>query len=219
MRTRKGALDPVAGFFGKSWGRKDGVLPPDPALPNDPTLPALPLHTDWAWRPAPWTSDRLVDGGAARSGGEIAPGAKLFHDDRAADILLDWGAFDRPPFALRIAVGSFAGSFLSLALDLPADGVRGLRRRQILRAETRVDAPGTPEIYLRLNIRHGANTERLPQSIQPNLPQVAEFDLFHSPFFEGAVEAVWLDLIVTAPTPGRIVIGDLVLSRRPRPEI
>jgi hypothetical protein len=188
-------------------------------LPQDPTLPALPLHTDWAWRPAIWASAGDPQSHAAASGAEIAPGAKLFHDDRAAQIALGRAGADGPPCALAIDVITFAGSFLSLALDLPAAGAAGLKHRHILRAETRVEAPEGSETYLRLNIRHGANTERLPQSIQPGRPQVAEFDLFHAPFFEGAVDAAWIDLIFTRPAPGRIVIADLVLSRRPRSEI
>lgn len=194
-------------------------MPSVPSLPQDPTLPALPLHTDWAWRPAPWASAGDLPAGAAPSGAGIALGAKLFHDDSSARIALVRDGPDGPPFALAIDVAAFAGSFLSLALDLPGPGATGLKRRHILRAETLVEAPGTPEVYLRLNTRHGANTERLPLSIQPGRPQVAEFDLFHAPFFESAVDAVWIDLIFTRPSPGRIVIADLVLSRRPRPEI
>ena len=71
----------------------------------------------------------------------------------------------------------------------------------------------------RLNIRAGANTERQPQTIRPGQPETLEFDLFHAQFFEGAVEAAWIDLIITTPEPGRIVIRDLVLSRRPRPAL
>lgn len=214
-----GTLDPLARFFGKQSGQPGDAVTSYPLLPSDSTLPHLPLHTDWVLRPAPWATGVDQQGDAAGSGTEIAPGAKLFHDDTLARIALGRHVAKGPPFALAIDVNAFAGSFLSLAVEFPAAGAAGLKRRQILQAETRVEAPGVPEVYLRLNIRHGANIERMPQSIQPGRPQVAEFDLFHAPFFEGAVDVAWIDLIFTRPAPGRIVIGDLVLSRRPRPEI
>lgn len=191
----------------------------DAPLILDPALPPQPLHTDWAWRGALWSGPTPLPAGPLAGGAEVGPGCKLFHDDPSARIAMVRPEGTEPPFPVAIDVAAFAGSFLSLAVDLSPDALAGFRRRQLVRAETLVDAPAAREIYLRLNIRAGANTERLPQTVHSGRPETLEFDLFHAQFFEGAVEAAWVDLIFTAPAPGRIVIRDLVLSRRPRPAL
>jgi hypothetical protein len=189
----------------------------DAPLILDPALPPQPLHTDWAWRGGLWADEGPLPAGNLAGGAEVAPGCKLFHDDPAARIEMHRPEGGSAPYPVAIEVGSFAGSFLSLAIDLSPAAIAGFRRRQLVRAETLVDAPAARDIYLRLNIRAAANTERLPQTIHTGEPETLEFDLFHAQFFEGAVEAAWVDVIFTAPAPGRIVIRDLVLSRRPRP--
>jgi hypothetical protein len=191
----------------------------DAPLILDPALPPQPLHTDWAWRGGLWSDDAPLPAGPLAGGAEVRPGCKLFHDDPAARISMDRPDASTAPFPAVIDVAAFAGSFLSLAVDLSPAAIAGFRRRQIVRAETLVEAPAAREIYLRLNIRAGANTERLPQTVRPGQPETLEFDLFHAQFFEGAIEAAWIDLIFTAPAPGRIVLRDLVLSRRPRPAL
>jgi hypothetical protein len=193
----------------------------DAPLILDPALPPQPLHTDWAWRGGLWSDPMPLPAGTLAGGAEVGPGCKLFHDDPSARITMDrpdaGPEAGSPPFPVAIEVADFSGSFLSLAVDLAPGAVAGFRRRQLVRAQTLVEASAAREIYIRLNIRAAANTERLPQTIRPGESETLEFDLFHAQFFEGAVEAAWVDLIFTAPAPGRIVIRDLVLSRRPRP--
>jgi hypothetical protein len=191
----------------------------DAPLILDPALPPQPLHTDWAWRGGLWSDPMSLPAGTLAGGAEVAPSCKLFHDDPSARITMDRPEAGSPPFPVAIEVADFSGSFLSLAVDLSPGALAGFRRRQLVRAQTLVEAPAAREIYLRLNIRAAANTERLPQTIRPGQPETLDVDLFHAQFFEGAVEAAWVDLIFTAPAPGRIVIHDLVLSRRPRPAL
>jgi hypothetical protein len=191
----------------------------DAPLILDPALPSQPLHTDWVWRGGLWSVPSNLPAGPLAGGTEVGPGCKLFHDDPSARITMDRPDAAGAPCPTAIEVAAFAGSFLSIAIDLSSADTAGFRRRQLVRAETLVDAPAVREIYLRLNIRAGANTERLPQTVRSGHPETLEFDLFHAQFFEGAVEAAWVDVIFTAPPPGRIVIHDLVLSRRPRPAL
>jgi hypothetical protein len=191
----------------------------DAPLILDPALPPQPLHTDWAWRGGLWSDDAPLPAGPFAGGTDVGPGCKIFHDDPTARIAMDRPGARAAPFPVRIEVERFSGSFVSLAVDLSHAAIAGFRRRQLVRAETLVEAPAAREIYLRLNLRAGANTERLPQTLRSGETATLEFDLFHSQVFDGAVDAAWIDLIFTAPAPGRIVIHDLVLSRRPRPAL
>jgi hypothetical protein len=187
-----------------------------PSAPDAPP-PRAPLHSDWAWRAPAWRDGTALAEGAARTGTTLVEGTRLFLEDDGLSVTIRRGC-EIPP-AVVIEAGPGIDGFVSLAVDLPPDGIAGLRRRHVVRAETRIDAPGAAEIFLRLNIRHGPNTERLTQPFPTVGPQVAEFDLFHSGLDEARVVAAWIDLIVTRPAPGTIVVGDLVMSRRPRAEV
>jgi hypothetical protein len=180
-------------------------------------LPA-PLHADWVWRAPAWAAP--LPAAALRDGAAIAPGTKIFHDDPGARVALAASVpGDAPPAALVLDVAAFSGSFLSLAVDLPSAALAGLRRRHIVQADTRVDAPGAEGVFVRLNLRHGPNTDRITQKIQPGTAQTAEFELFHTDFDEARVAAAWIDLIVARPVAGQIVFADLIVARRPRAEV
>jgi hypothetical protein len=189
--------------------------PPCPAA-----VPGLqaPLHADWVWRAPAWAAP--LSAAALRDGAEIAPGSKLFHDDPGARVALAGPlSADAQPAALVLDIAAFAGSFLSLAVDLPPAALSGLRRRHIVQADTRIDAPGAEGAFVRLNLRHGPNTDRITQAILTGTAQIAEFELFHTDFDEARVTAAWIDLIVARPVAGRIVIADLIVARRPRAEV
>jgi hypothetical protein len=189
-----------------------------PRLAAPSGLPA-PLHADWVWRAPAWAAP--LPATTLREGAEIAPGMKLFHDDPGAMVaLLPFRSESAsPPAALVLDIAAFSGSFLSLAVDLPSAALAGLRRRHIVQADTRVDAPGAEGVFLRLNLRHGPNTDRITQAIEPGTAQTAEFELFHTDFDEARVAAAWIDLIVARPVAGQIIIGDLIVARRPRAEV
>ena len=72
---------------------------------------------------------------------------------------------DLAPFGLRMDVFSFDGSFLSLVLDLPFEAVDGLTRRHLIRVDTIVEMEKPLEIFARLNIKHGPNTEQLVREL------------------------------------------------------
>jgi hypothetical protein len=127
---------------------------------------------------------------------------------------------DRAPYGLAIDVFGFKGSFLSLALNLPEAAVQGLKARHLVRAELVVDSDGPVTAYARLNVKHGPNTAQ-PVSALPEQgrEKLAEFDLAYADLNDKRIERAWLDLILNDAAMTRIVIRDLVVSRRPRAEL
>ena len=109
--------------------------------------------------------------------------------------------------------------FLSLAIDLPDEAVNGLGRRHLIRLETIVEMEKPLEIFARLNVRHGPNTEQLVRELPLNEQNVmVEFDLGYTRLNEKRVENAWIDLIFDGPEMNQVILRDLTLSRRPRAE-
>jgi hypothetical protein len=182
----------------------------------------LPAGTDWVWRPDPWRG-RLPRPGIAPapSGSRIGDDLRLFHDCPAGEVALrqrrNPGGAGLPPFALDLDVFGFAGSFLSLALNLPAAAAQGLGPGQVLRLDLDWRAERPAALYARVNLCQGPNVTPLLRHIPPrDSACVIEFDLGYAPVDSRPVDRLWLDLIVDAPAMNRVRLRDLVLSRRPR---
>lgn len=183
-----------------------------------------PLHCDWAYRPEMWRGPVQPPGRAAVEsrtvfGNEVT----LFHDCKISELTVrqirNTRETDIAPFGMRMDVFRFDGSFLSLAIDLPADAANGLQRRHLVRLSATIESEKKIEIFARLNIRHGPNTEQivreLPMTTEENM---VEFDLAYSKLNEKRVERLWLDLIFEGPEMNQIVLRDITLTRRPRAE-
>ncbi|MFD2739640.1 DUF6478 family protein [Sulfitobacter aestuarii] len=186
---------------------------------------AKPHNADWAWRPALWRGPLAEKGRAsvpnkARLGDEIT----LFHDCAQSELTLrqlrNLRREDLAPYGLRLDVFSFDGSFLSLVVDLPESGWKGLKRNHLLRLEAIVELEKPLEIFARLNIRHGPNTEQIVRELPMEQSDMrVEFDLAYSSINEKRVEAAWIDLIFEGPQMNQVVLRDLTFSRRPRAQI
>ena len=126
---------------------------------------------------------------------------------------------DLAPYGVRMDVFRFDGSFLSLVIDLPNEAVYGLRKTHLIRVEYIVEMEKPIEIFARLNIRHGPNTEQIVRELPIHEDEVmVEFDLAYSKLNEKRVEAAWLDLIFEGPEMNQVTLRDLTFSRRPRAE-
>ena len=124
---------------------------------------------------------------------------------------------DIAPYGVRFDVFQFDGSFLSLALDLPPEGVNGLSRQHILRLDIRVETEKPLEIFARINVRHGPNVEQLVREFEGSEGEMfTEFDLAATRLNDARTERAWLDLIFEGPQMNAITLRDLTLSRRPR---
>ncbi|GAA6180236.1 hypothetical protein NBRC116594_16740 [Shimia sp. NS0008-38b] len=147
----------------------------------------------------------------------------LFHDCRISELTLrqlrNRREKDLAPFGLRMDVFRFDGSFLSLVIDMPPEAVAGLRREHVVRMDTIVEMEKPLEIFARLNIRHGPNTEQIVRELPLKAEDIrVEFDLAYSNLNEKRVEKMWIDLIFEGPEMNQVVLRDVTFSRRPRAE-
>lgn len=184
-----------------------------------------PLHSDWAWRPQLWRGPIFPPGkAAAETKTKFGDEVTLFHDCRISELtvrqLRNTRESDLAPYGLRMDVFKFDGSFLSLAIDLPPEAVQGLKRRHLVRLNTIVETEKPLEIFARLNIRHGPNTEQLVRELPLGQDEVmVEFDLAYTKLNEKRVKRVWLDLIFEGPSMNQVILRDVTFSRRPRAEL
>ncbi len=181
-----------------------------------------PLHCDWAWRPPLWQGRVCPPGRASiQNGARIGDEAALFHDCAISELtfrqIRNTGPEDLAPFGVRFDVFAFDGSFLSLVIDLSEEGVRGLGRNHLVRLTIAVELEKPLEIFGRLNVRHGPNTEQIVREFPMDAPEMTvEFDLAYTELNEKLVERAWLDLIFEGPEMNQILLRDVTLARRPR---
>ena len=124
------------------------------------------------------------------------------------------------PFGFRMDVFRFDGSFLSLVIDLPQEATQGLKLRHVIRMDVVVELEKPLEIFARLNIKHGPNSEQLVRELpMDSTEMMVEFDLAYSKMNEKRVERAWVDLIFEGPEMNQIVLRDVTFSRRPRAEL
>jgi hypothetical protein len=182
----------------------------------------MPLHADWAWRPDLWRAPVSPPGLAAvASRTPFGTGATVFHDCAHSELTVrqirNRRAEDLAAFGFRMDVFRFDGSFLSLAVDLPEAAVRGLTLRHLIRLDAVVEVERRIEIFARLNVRHGPNTEQLVRELPLQAAEVmVEFDLAYTRMNEKRVDRAWVDLIFEGPELNQIVLRDVTFSRRLR---
>jgi hypothetical protein len=181
-----------------------------------------PSGTDWSWRPNLWRGPLAQKGMAGvESRTQIGDQVTVFHDCRISELTLrqlrNMRERDLAPFGLRMDVFRFDGSFLSLVLDLPQPACEGLKKRHLIRVDCLVELEKPLEIFARLNIRHGPNTEQIVRELPLHEREVfVEFDLAYTKLNEKRIEKIWLDLIFEGPEMNQITIRDLTFARYPR---
>lgn len=184
-----------------------------------------PLGTDWSWRPDLWRGPITTPGVASvPARATICEGTTLFHDCRRSELTVrqirNTREADIAPFAFRMDVFQFDGSFLSLVVDLPESCATGLKLRHLIRVDVTVELEKPLEIYARLNVKHGPNLEQIVRELPLNEAEVmVEFDLTYSKINEKRVERMWVDLIFEGPEMNQIILRDVTFSRRPRAEV
>jgi len=181
-----------------------------------------PHGTDWSWRPEVWRGPLPVLGiSSAPSRSKLGDEVTLFHDCDYSELTLrqlrNTREADLAPFGLRMDVFKFDGSFLSLVIDLPSEAAEKMTRGHLLRVDTIIETEKPLEIFARLNIRHGPNTEQIVRELPLNEKDVmVEFDLAYSRLNEKRIEKIRLDLIFEAPDMNQVVIRDLTFCRHRR---
>ncbi|WP_108484543.1 DUF6478 family protein [Oceaniglobus ichthyenteri] len=196
------------------------------ALPHiGSTAIQKPLGCDWAYRPEPWRGPLPKPGAVAvESRTQIGREATIFHDCQVSELtyrqVRNLREADLAPFGLRLDVFRFDGSFLSLVIDLPQSSVEGLEKRHIVRLDTIVEIEKPLEIFARLNVRHGPNTEQIVRELPLAGDELSvEFDLAYTRLNEKRADKMWIDLIFEGPQMNQITLRDVTLTRRPRAEL
>jgi len=184
-----------------------------------------PPNTDWSWRPQLWRGPLARKGrSSVESKEQIGTEVTVFHDCQISELTLrqlrNSREQDLAPFGLRLDVFRFDGSFLSLVIDLPDDACTGLKKRHLLRLDVIVEVEKPLEIFARLNVKHGPNTEQIVREMPLTDDEImVEFDLAYSNLNEKRVEKMWVDLIFEGPEMNQITLRDVTFSRRPRAEL
>lgn len=184
-----------------------------------------PSGTEWSWRPQVWRGPLGRKGvSAVASKTMLGDEITLFHDCKISELTLrqirNTRAQDLASYGLRMDVFQFDGSFLSLVVDVPKEACDGLQRRHIVRLNAIIEVEKPLQIFARLNIKHGPNTEQLVLEMPLGHDEVTvEFDLSYSEINEKRIEHVWLDLIFETPEMNQITVRDLTFCRYPRAEI
>lgn len=181
-----------------------------------------PPGTQWAWRPDPWRGPLPQKGLAGvpsktKLGGEVS----IFHDCQINELTLrqirNRREADLAPFGLKLDVMSFGGSFLSLVVDLPPEAAVGLSRKHVIRMNAYVATEQKIEMFARLNIKHGPNTEQITVELPlADTDVMVEFDLAYADINEKRVEGMWLDLIFENPQMNEVELRDMTFCRYPR---
>ncbi|MEM6619012.1 MAG: DUF6478 family protein, partial [Pseudomonadota bacterium] len=199
---------------------------------NRLTLPVIgsnairkPARTEWSHRPEAWAGP-VVPGGVAavETKTQIGSEVTIFHDCSRSEMsfrqVRNTREEDFAPFGLRLDVFNFDGSFLSLAVEMPKGALDGLKRTHLLRLDLILESERPQEMFARLNIRHGPNTEQIVREIDMSTRRIAvEFDLYYTQFNEDRGEGMWVDLILDSPSMNQVTFRDLTVIRRPRVNI
>lgn len=184
-----------------------------------------PHLTDWAFRPAQWTT-RMSAGSTAvqNSRTQFGQGVALFHDADEPNIQLGQVKNDGPKFlpafAVTLKVSDFGGGFLSLSVDLPADIITGLSNSNLVHVEICAEMAGVQRVYGQLNIENGPNIERLPLELaQTGETFAGGFDLHNVPFNIHTTKKLWVDISFDIETACDVTLRDLAIYRRRRASI
>jgi hypothetical protein len=184
-----------------------------------------PANSDWSYRPELWRGPIEPRGIAAvRNKARLGAEAMVFHDCKISELTLrqirNTHERDLAPFGLTMDVFKFDGTYLSLVLNLPDTAVQDLKKKHLLRMDAIVEMEKPLEIFARLNIKHGPNTEQIVRELPLNQDEVmVEFDLAYTRLNEKRAERMWIELIFEGPQMNQITLRDITFSRRPRAEL
>jgi hypothetical protein len=184
-----------------------------------------PARTDWSWRLQLWRGALPFKGmSSVSSKTMLGDEVTVFHDCHISKLTLrqlrNNREEDLTPYGLRMDVFRFEGSFLSLVLKLPDSATDGLLKRHLIRMDAIIETEKAFEIFARLNVWHGPNTEQIVHELPLDDGKVVvEFDLAYTNLNERRVESMWVDLIFEGPEMNQVTLRDVTFSRNPRADL
>lgn len=184
-----------------------------------------PHNADWTWRPELWRGALPTPGlSSVQNSSVLGEEVTVFHDCGRSEITLRQIRNLRPedlaPYGLQVDIFHCEGSFLSTVVDLPEASIQGLKRSHILRVGGIIEMETPLEVFVRLNVRHGPNTEQVVRQHAVGTKKIeVEFDLSYANLNEKRVEKIWVDIIFERPVMNLITLRDLTFSRCLRAQI
>lgn len=183
-----------------------------------------PMLADWAWRPDVW-SGPVKPFGVASVKNDTAFGDQvtIFHDCdlRALSVrqVQAVSSNEVAPHGLALDVFQFRGTFLSVVIKLPPEGIKGLHKQHIFRLDVQMKTEKPLDVFARLNVSNCPNVAQISQQFDGSSgARTAEFDLAHSALNESLVQRAWVDLIFKNPQMNAMTLHDVTMSRRLRAE-
>jgi hypothetical protein len=184
-----------------------------------------PLNSDWVFRPETWyVANECCGMSAVKTKTKFGDEVSVFHDCKTSEISLrqirNRREKDLSAFGLQLDVLGFDGGFLSLVIHLPNSAAEGLKRNHLVGLSLKAELERPLEIFARLNIQYGPNSEQITHKLDVSTEQVdVEFDLAYTNLNESRAERMWIDFLIDDPKMSQIFIRDLTLNRRPRAAI
>ena len=160
-------------------------------------------------------------GPVVQSGTRLTSNTKVFFDGGDCAVIFKQLRNDISqgfaPYGVALELFQFDGSFLSLAIDLPDSLCRSFTKNELIGLSGEIFAERATGFTIRLNIKHGPNTEQLIQAHDLNWSNIGvEFDLEHLKINVNRVEKIWVYLVFETPNFNRISLTDIAFSKRPR---
>jgi len=192
---------------------------------NGNAFKGLPVTTDWADHPDIWDRAMLRGGLIARkSPTRLDDRVAVFHDCKTPSLTVRQV---QEPYAdgqsrrgLQFDIYDFDGSFLSVVIQAADGMVSGLSNNHVLRVTANISSERHIHANLRLNLKHGPNTEQIEKALDVSgRVAKAEFDLAYLTFNETRVGQIWFDLFLDSDPMNMIRIHSLTLSRHTRADI
>ncbi len=184
-----------------------------------------PDQCDWAWRPELWMAPIHPAGMVGiPSPYQLSETVTAFHDCVNSEISVrqqrSADALDPNGFFLSLDVYRFDGGFLSLVLSPAHGAVQGLTRNHYFSLRMQMQRENPLEVFARLNIQHGPNTEQVVRQLEFNGESgLAEFDLAYSNINGKRLENLWIDVIFEGPQMTQVTVRALTLARAPRADL
>lgn len=185
--------------------------------------PSAPDGSDWKLRPELWTQKSPRPGWApVKNNDWLGHEIQVFHDCPREQIIVRQhpgiSQDEMAPYEVDLEIFDFSGSFLSMVYNFPAEAVKQLSRRHIIRVEIEGTTDTSLSAYVQLNVKHGPNVEQMVVDFDLAKPEPMDFDLAYTSINDKRVEAVWTAIILNRPGMSAISFKDFVCSRRLRAE-
>ena len=136
----------------------------------------------WSWRPELWTVPcPSRSGPVVQSGARLTSNTKVFFDGGDCAVIFKQLRNDISqgfaPYGVALELFQFDGSFLSLAIDLSDSLCGTFAKDELIGLSGEIFAERATGFTVRLNIKHGPNTEQLIQAHDLNLVKYLEWNL------------------------------------------